>query len=88
MFVRGDLISNLDEDEGATLLKNLMNMYLRDSEYEKVHQFNHTPDKFDYTDYINRSLNEFAKLKAHIIETKPPALELGKVKKYGHKTNE
>jgi len=34
-----------------------------------------------------KSLNDFATLKAHIIKTKPEKLAMGKVKKYGHKSD-
>ena len=48
VLLRGDLISNLHEDEGNTLMQRLLNSYLRDSEYQTVRQFNHQPDKFEY----------------------------------------
>jgi hypothetical protein len=32
-------------------------------------------------------LEQYVKLKAYLIETKPEKLVLGKVKKYGHKTD-
>ena len=51
-LMRGDLISNLSEDEGQTIMEKLLNTYLRDSEYETIKQFNHESDKFNYEKYI------------------------------------
>ena len=68
-------------------MMNLIDGYLLESEYEVVRKFNHEPNSFNYETYIQDSLQRFAKRKAHIIETKPEKLELGKVKKYGHKTD-
>ena len=47
-LMRGDLISHLDEDEGATIMKKLMETYLIESEFETVKMFNNEPDKFVY----------------------------------------
>ena len=47
-LLRGDLISHLHEDEGATLMKKLLDTYLVDSDFEIVKKFNHEPDQFDY----------------------------------------
>lgn len=43
VFIRGDLISHLDEDEGKTMLTRLLENYLIQSMYDTVHQFNHEP---------------------------------------------
>lgn len=85
--MRGDLISNLSEDEGHTIMQKLLNSYLRDSEYETIKKFNNEPDKFDYETYIKEALVEFAQLKKHVEETKPEKIHLGKYKKHGHKTD-
>ena len=86
-LMRGDLISNLDEDEGRALMTTLMNGYMLDSEYETIHQFNNEPDKFDYNSYITKALGEFNKLKEHQIKTKEDKIYLGEYKKHGHKTD-
>mmetsp|Transcript_32023 Transcript_32023/g.49002 ORF Transcript_32023/g.49002 Transcript_32023/m.49002 type:complete len:114 (-) Transcript_32023:20-361(-) len=86
--MRGDLISNLDEDEGATILATLMDFYLQESMFETVRSFNWDADNFKYQGFIMDSLLNFSKRKRHIIETKAPQIDLGKVKKYGHKTDE
>lgn len=85
--MRGDLISNLNEDEGKALMTILLNSYLRDSQYEVVRAFNHEPESFKYEEYIQNALSEFNSLKKHLIETKEPQLNLGPVAKYGHKTD-
>ena len=41
VLMRGDLISNLDEDEGHTLMSQTLNGYLQDHKYETIHNFNH-----------------------------------------------
>lgn len=51
-LIRGDLISNLSEDEGQTIMERLLNSYLKDSEYETIRKFNQEPDKFNYEKYI------------------------------------
>ena len=86
-LIRGDLISNLSEDEGQTIMERLLNSYLRDSEYETIRKFNQEPDKFNYEKHIQDSLVEFTQLKKHIVENKPEKIELGKYKKHGHKTD-
>lgn len=42
-LLRGDVISHMTQDEGATVMDQLLDSYLIDSEYEKVRQFNHSP---------------------------------------------
>jgi len=51
-LLRGDLISHLDEDEGHVLMTQLLNGYLRDTEYETIKMFNHEPNSFDYEQHI------------------------------------
>ena len=85
--MRGDLISNLHEDEGEVIMKSLLEKYLVDSQYETVRKFNHEPATFDFETYIKEALVNFAELKSHVEETKAPKIELGKYKKHGHKTD-
>ena len=86
--LRGDLISHLDEDEGAAIMQKLINSYLIESEFEVIRQFNHSPNEFKYEQYIQDALTQFNKLKDHMIENKAPKVELGQYKKHGHKTDE
>jgi ATP synthase F1 complex assembly factor 1 len=87
-LMRGDLISNLNEDEGHTIMTTLLNGYMRESEYDVIRRFNHEPSTFKYEEYITKALDEFAHVKAHYIKHKSPKVKLEKIKKYGHKTNE
>ena len=47
-LLRGDVISNMTQDEGGTVMEMLLDSYLVDSEFEKVRQFNHNPSQFDF----------------------------------------
>jgi ATP synthase F1 complex assembly factor 1 len=87
VFMRGDLISHLDEDEGHVIMTNTLDRYLIDSEFEAVDAFNNDSSNFDYESHVSNSLKDFTQLKDHYIKNKPKKLELGKVKKYGHKTD-
>ena len=87
-LMRGDLISNLHEDEGHTIMTSILNLYLRDSGYETIRKFNHEPNSFNYEEYIKEALDDFAQSKAHYIANKQPKISLERVKKYGHKTYE
>ena len=40
VFVRADVIANLDEDEGKTLLTRLVESYLLEGQHEQIHHFN------------------------------------------------
>jgi hypothetical protein len=42
-LIRGDVIGQLNKDEGQTVLEKVLNSYLIDSEFETVKQFNHQP---------------------------------------------
>ena len=48
VLMRGDLISHLDEDEGKTIMTNVLDGYLIDSKYETIDKFNNNPNSFDY----------------------------------------
>ena len=87
MLLRGDLISHLSEDEGFVLMNQLLDGYLHDTNFETIKKFNHEPDTFDYTEYMNGAIQEFANLKKFHIDTKADKIHLEKVKKYGHKTD-
>ena len=47
-LLRGDVILNMTQDEGGTVMEMILESYLVESEYEKVRQFNHDPHKFDF----------------------------------------
>lgn len=76
VLLRGDLISNLDEDEGKTLLTRLIESYMYESQYDTVHKFNNEPMKFNYEEYIRNELGRFNSLKKHLIETKSEKLDM------------
>ena len=87
-LMRGDLISNLHEDEGLTLMTKVMDTYLKEPEHEVVRQFNHDPNSFNYEEYIQKALVDFATLKRHQVANKADKLNLGGPKAhYGHKTD-
>ena len=86
-LMRGDLISNLHEDEGLALMTKVMDTYLKEPEHELVRQFNHDPNSFNYEAYIQNALVDFATLKRHQVAKKAPQLNLGPVAHYGHKTD-
>lgn len=86
-LMRGDLISNLDEDDGHTIMTSILNGYLRESGYDHIRKFNHEPNDFKYEEYIKDALDEFAHTKSHYIKNKGPKVVLEKIKKYGHKTD-
>eukprot|EP00356_Strombidium_inclinatum_P011319 CAMPEP_0170505190 /NCGR_PEP_ID=MMETSP0208-20121228/50117_1 /TAXON_ID=197538 /ORGANISM="Strombidium inclinatum, Strain S3" /LENGTH=77 /DNA_ID=CAMNT_0010785885 /DNA_START=362 /DNA_END=591 /DNA_ORIENTATION=- len=58
--IRGDLISNLSEDEGKTVMDMLLENYFMESKFQKVKQFNFDSANFKYQDFIDESLKEFA----------------------------
>ena len=80
-LLRGDLISNLNEDEGQTIMRSLLDRYLVESQYETVRKFNHQSAEFDYEEYINEALVDFNRLKQHHIDTKQAKVDLGPPKK-------
>ena len=51
-LLRGDVISNMTQDEGAAVMEQVLESYLVDSEFEKVRQFNHSPGQFDFERHI------------------------------------
>ena len=50
-LIRGDLILEVNKDEGQTILNTLLNSYLVDSLYENVRKFNHEPNQFQIESY-------------------------------------
>ena len=53
VLMRGDLISNIYEDEGGAIMKMLLDGYLIDSKFETINSFNNDPNNFDFESYIN-----------------------------------
>lgn len=47
-LIRGDVIGQLNKDEGQAVLEKVLNSYLIESQFEKVREFNHTPAQFNY----------------------------------------
>ena len=58
-LLRGDVISNMTQDEGGTVMEMLLDSYLVDSEYEKVRKFNHQPGEFDFNRHTEESIQKF-----------------------------
>ena len=55
-LLRGDVISNMTQDEGGAVMEMILDSYLVDSEYEKVRQFNHDPHRFDFVRHTEESI--------------------------------
>jgi len=47
-LLRGDVISHMSRNEGATIMEQVLQSYLHDSEYETVRKFNFEPQSFDF----------------------------------------
>lgn len=47
-LIRGDVIGQLSKDEGEAVMNKLLNSYLIDSQFERIKEFNHTPQQFNY----------------------------------------
>lgn len=58
-LIRGDIIGGLNKEEGQAVLNMLISNYLVDSQFEKVHQFNHNPNAFNIEQYTEETINEF-----------------------------
>ncbi len=58
-LLRGDVISHMTRLEGATVMEQVLNSYLVDSEYETVRQFNHAPQTFDFEAHTLNSIARF-----------------------------
>jgi hypothetical protein len=58
-LVRADIISNLNKEDGSTVMEMMLNNYLIDSKFDKVKQFNNEPSHFNYQEYIDSSISEF-----------------------------
>ena len=58
-LLRGDVIFQMTQDEGAVVMNQLLDSYLIDSEYEKVRQFNHDPHRFDFVKHTEEALRMF-----------------------------
>eukprot|EP00586_Coscinodiscus_wailesii_P009676 CAMPEP_0172509736 /NCGR_PEP_ID=MMETSP1066-20121228/222595_1 /TAXON_ID=671091 /ORGANISM="Coscinodiscus wailesii, Strain CCMP2513" /LENGTH=233 /DNA_ID=CAMNT_0013288359 /DNA_START=173 /DNA_END=874 /DNA_ORIENTATION=+ len=53
-LIRCDVINKgINGGEGWKVAANTLDSYRREEEYEKVKEFNLTPDKFDFDDYIS-----------------------------------
>ena len=76
VFLRGDVIASLDEDEGKTLLKRMLETYLVEYQYENARQFNHESDRFDYQKYIQEELSRFTHLNKYFKENKKAKLDM------------
>jgi hypothetical protein len=57
--MRGDVISHLSREEGQVIMEQLMDVYLNETLYEKVRQFNQQPGSFDYQSWVDESIARF-----------------------------
>ena len=87
VLLRGDLIRQLDEDEGRTLLTRLLERYLIDSEFEAVRIFNHEPNAFDINGHVTEELARFSKLHKHLKATKTEKLSMTRKPRKKHMTD-
>lgn len=87
VFLRGDLIAGLNEDEGKTLMKRMLDTYLIESQFELVRRFNHEPNRFDYERYIKDELERFTVLNKYYIENKAEKLDMTRPKRKKHMTD-
>lgn len=54
-LVRSEVVNQgINDDEAVKVINGMMSAYTQDDEYEQVHNFNQTPEKFDVDDYISR----------------------------------
>lgn len=54
-LVRSEVVNQgINDDEAVKVINGMMTAYTQDDEYEQVHNFNQTPEKFDVDDYISR----------------------------------
>jgi len=58
-LMRGDIISHMSKAEGTVILNQIMDAYMIDENLERVRQFNHEPQKFDYQAHTDRSIADF-----------------------------
>jgi len=55
VLVRADVLNRgLDDTEGLKVVRNMLDVYADDAEYESVHAFNKAPDQFDFDDFVSR----------------------------------
>ncbi len=47
-LIRGDIISQLNKDEGQAVLNTILNSYLVEQFFENARKFNHEPAQFNY----------------------------------------
>lgn len=76
--MRGDVISHLSREEGQVIMEQLMDVYLDETQYEKVRQFNHQPGSFDYQSWIDESIGRF-RAKQSELEEKEVKIKTAKV---------
>eukprot|EP00347_Sterkiella_histriomuscorum_P019289 403342215 len=77
-LIRGDVIGQLTKDEGETIMNKLLNSYLIDSQYERVKQFNHTPQQFNYEEYQEEAMTDFKKVLNEVKLTRPKQKDIGR----------
>lgn len=62
-LIRCDVLNNgIDQQEGRTIVQNLLNNYKNEvTYYSNVHAFNKHPDKFDFESYVEQMKVEWQK---------------------------
>lgn len=76
-LVRGDLIVGLSKDEGQAMLNTLLSSYLVEACFENVRRFNHEPAQFNYEEYTQRGLQDFALALDTVKRTKTAPIDIG-----------
>ena len=84
-LLRGDVISHMSRLEGATIMEQVLQSYLVDSEYETVRQFNHEPSSFDFETYTKRSIQRFRQIHQELVD-REKAIEQQKGEAHGKKS--
>jgi ATP11 protein len=79
-LVRGDVIAGLNKDEGQAVLNTVLNAYLVESCFEHVRKFNHEPAQFNYEEYTQRALQDFAGALDNVKKTKTTPIDIGVAK--------
>ena len=76
-LIRGDIIGNLSQDEGQTILNMTLDNYLIDHFFQKVRMFNHQPGDFNYENFTKDAIMNFNSQLRNITATKDPVKDIG-----------
>lgn len=77
-LLRGDIISQLNKDEGQAMLNTVLNSYLVEQFFENARKFNHEPAQFKYEEYAQQALADFSYQLSEVQKTKTAPMDIGK----------